>query len=632
VLDIHLFGPLLVEHQGRALGPRDFGGVKPKQLLEILLLERGHPVPKDRLADLLWGEKLPRKIAATLETYVSVLRRNLQPGGPVGSPIVTEPGAYRFDVRKARIDLDRFDQLIDLARKERGRVSRRCLEEAITLVRGELIEDEPYAPWAEEQRHHYHERFLQALLDASEAALADGDLRVALGHANHAVKSDRLSERAYRLSMLAAYGLGRQEDALRAYDRCRKVLAAELGVSPLPDTVAVFDAIARHDDVETLLPRPSAAPIEVHTSGAPSEQLLGRTRELATLEDRIQHALEGSFALVFVEGEAGIGKSRVLAELVGRMPHVRAGLARCSELERDLPYVPFAAAFRQVLAGLAISPSNIPELAAVLPEARQPHSNGSAVDAFEAIVDLVARYAPMLLVLDDAHFADAGTLAAISYLQRRCASLPLAIIAAYRPELAGSEHPLRRIEPTLRLTLGALTAPDLAATGVREIHEQTGGHPLFVAAVLGAKRGTGRGIDELRDLVTERCRMAGEQGRRVLAAASVLAEPFDPEPVARAIDLEPTTVVEEMEKLCDHGFLRVDNVGFAFRQAAMREILAAGLSPARRRLLIERASDLFVTERGSGAPIDEHGFVIDLKDAVTDVLTRRVRARENVED
>jgi DNA-binding SARP family transcriptional activator len=75
-----MFGPLQLDLAGDRRGPRDLGGVKPKQLLEILLLERERMVPKDRLADLLWGERLPQRVTATIESYVSVLRRALDDG------------------------------------------------------------------------------------------------------------------------------------------------------------------------------------------------------------------------------------------------------------------------------------------------------------------------------------------------------------------------------------------------------------------------------------------------------------------------------------------------------------------------------------------------------------------------
>ena len=88
-----MFGPLELRVAGSRLGPRDFGGVKPKQLLEVLLLERGRLVPKDRIAELLWGTALPQRVAATVETYVAVLRRRLDARpGLARCLIATEPG------------------------------------------------------------------------------------------------------------------------------------------------------------------------------------------------------------------------------------------------------------------------------------------------------------------------------------------------------------------------------------------------------------------------------------------------------------------------------------------------------------------------------------------------------------
>jgi SARP family transcriptional regulator, regulator of embCAB operon len=108
-----MFGALEVETGGSRLGPRDFGGAKPRQLLEILLCERGRTVSKDRLADLLWGDQLPANVAATLETYVSNVRRQLG-GTKRESPLITEPGAYRIDPIRLPSDLDEFDALVAL--------------------------------------------------------------------------------------------------------------------------------------------------------------------------------------------------------------------------------------------------------------------------------------------------------------------------------------------------------------------------------------------------------------------------------------------------------------------------------------------------------------------------------------
>jgi pimeloyl-ACP methyl ester carboxylesterase len=102
-----MLGRLELAVARRTLGPRDLGGVKPKQLLEILLLERGRTVPKERLADLLWGDRLPQRVAATIETYVSVLRRALGGGSGLGRRlIVTDRGmARRFAEMNAELDV-----------------------------------------------------------------------------------------------------------------------------------------------------------------------------------------------------------------------------------------------------------------------------------------------------------------------------------------------------------------------------------------------------------------------------------------------------------------------------------------------------------------------------------------------
>src|SRR6266567_555751 len=132
VMYIRLFGSLQIEDGHRWVGPDDLGGRKPKQLLEILLNEWGRVVSKDRMVDLLWPDELPQNAAATLDTYVSVLRRHLEP------TIVrardsrylrrVHPG-YLFDASEVEIDVDRFQALIvegQHAREEAYRQAMLC--------------------------------------------------------------------------------------------------------------------------------------------------------------------------------------------------------------------------------------------------------------------------------------------------------------------------------------------------------------------------------------------------------------------------------------------------------------------------------------------------------------------------
>jgi DNA-binding SARP family transcriptional activator len=260
-LAIQLFGPLVVANGEQRLGARDFSGVKPKQVLEILLAARGRRVPKDRLAEMLWSTELPQNVTAALATYVSVLRSALGAAGRSGRElVVTETEAYRFAVENADVDLDRFDRLAERAAGAPTGEKRRLLEEALALVRGDVLEDEPYADWVEDIRGTYRQRVLAARLDAADAALAERDLEVALRHGEAAVTIDGFSERGHRLAMLALYALGRQHEALNAYTSLRRRLADDLGLEPMPATRALHASVLRHEDVNELLPRPAGSP------------------------------------------------------------------------------------------------------------------------------------------------------------------------------------------------------------------------------------------------------------------------------------------------------------------------------------------------------------------------------------
>lgn len=614
---IRLFGPLAIEAQGRVLGPRDLGGSRPKRVLEILLAARGHPVPTDRLAELLWGQEMPRSAPGSLQTFVSVLRRILVTDREWARElVVTEAEAYRFDTGLVDLDLDRFDALVEGARRDPPHRARRSLEDALLLVRGELLEDEPYAIWAQDLRATYQGRILGAYLEASDSALAELDYSAALAHAEAAARIDAFSERAQRAGMLALYALGRRSEALDTYRRFRALLDEELGLTPTADTRALESAILRQEDVGSLVPRP-AQPTRRPGSTAGSIRLLGRTDELAALDHATRHALEGSFELILVEGEAGVGKTRLLDELVISLVDARVGRASGTKLERHLPYVPLAAALRESLGRVELERQR-PALAAILPElvperGRQP---ARQLAALEALADLIAEYAPLVLVIDDLQWADSSTIAAISYLQRRCPEVAVAVVAAARTEEMPPDHAVRSLRPDSVIRLEPLTRAELAPLGLPDLFETTGGNPRFVAETLGNGRNGGRS-STLAESLREQCRAEGPRANRLLLAASILAQPFEPEPLAALLFADPFELTEELERLCERRILAVDGPGFRFRYDLVRDVLLSGLSPARRRLLEERL------ESGAADP----AFARESEERTIRAVPAAVRAR-----
>jgi DNA-binding SARP family transcriptional activator len=582
--EIRLFGALEVEDGPRTLGARDLGGARPKQVLEILLAARGHRVSTDRLADLLWGDQQPQDPAGSLQTFVSVLRRRLAPDRDRARELViTETEAYRFDTDLVELDLDCFDQLVERSAHEPTHTARRSLDRALALVRGDVLEDEPSALWAQELRGTYRGRVLGAHLEAADAALAELDYTEALAHAEAGAALDGFSERAQRTAMLALYALGRQHDALATYREFRARLDRELGLEPTSETRMLEAAILRQQEIQSLLPR--AIRLTQRDAGPMSIRLLGRANELSTLERAGQRALAGSFALVLVEGEAGLGKTRLLDEFVMSLVGARIGRAGCSELEQHLPYVPLAAVLRSALSDVELDADRLPALAQILPELalREPHQYAE-VDALEALVALVVEHAPLVLVIDDLESADPATLAAIGYLQRRCTDVPAMVLGAVRAGTTFANEPLRLLQPDALVRLEPLSSADLAPLGIPDLHDSTGGNPRFVAETVS--NGNRLALSPtLSGALLGQCRAAGAYAHRVLLAASVLEQPFEPETLAALLHVDATELAEELERLCEHRILRVDGFYFRFRYDLVRQVLFTSISPARRRLL-----------------------------------------------
>lgn len=602
---IRLFGPLEIDHGTGTLGPRDLGGTRPKQVLEILLAARGHRVPTDRLADLLWTRKSPRNASGSPQTFVSVLRSHVAADREHARElVVTEPEAYRFATDLVDLDLDRFDQLVAHSGTEAARPSRRSLEQALKLVRGDVLEDEPYAPWAQDLRTTYQARVLGTRHDAADAALAELDYGVALVHAEAAAVLDVFSERAHRTMMLALYGAGRQHDALQTYQRLRGRLDQELGLGPSPETRELEGAILRQEDVRSLVATP------VRLTGKPSGErplrLLGRTGELSTLRRAAQHALTGSSTLLHVQGESGIGKTRLLEELVGSLDGVPIGQARCSELEQHLPYVPLAAALRQALIGRDVDLRHWPALGRIMPElkiGRRPRRSAE-IEALEALADLVAVHAPLVLVIDDLQWADSATLAALSYLRRRCAGIAAVLVTASRCEPA-FDHPVRSLRPDVVVRLEPLTPAELGPLGIPGLHASTGGNPRFVTAAIADRSPHGLGLapsGALTESVRAQCRAEGTWPYRVLVAAATLDQPFGADSLAVVLHADATVVVDELERLCERRILHVDGFGFRFRHIFVREALLDNVSPARKRLVTQRLDQLGVRPPLTPAP------------------------------
>ena len=587
-----MWGTLRVTTAGAVVGPRGFPGVKPKQLLEILAVERGHAVSKSRLADLLWGEDLPRNYPATLETYVSVMRQTIEPGVRArDSVVMTEHGGYRLDSDRTTFDLEQFDALVRASADSPPVQALAALTEALTIVRGPVLEDELYAAWADPLRFTYGQKQVQVLIDAGRLSLITGEAGAALALAEQAVALDPLAEAAYQIVMTASYALWRQEEALRAFDRCRILLADELGVGPMDETVALHLAILRHEDVAALMPRPASEPAQVAKAfPAPRPGLLGRTDELELMQGALDGALEGQFTIVLVVGDSGIGKTRLTEAVLERVA-VPVGSNRCSDLEAQLPYLALSLALRSVLSDGTDNAMPVVNELLRRAELSLPLDQFARMGLMESLASDVERSSPFVLVLDDAHWADAETLATLGYLRRRCPGAPVAVLLT-ADRRASQEGGLRHLHVDLRIDLSELSAADLGPLGATAF-EGTQGHPMLLADWVTARdHGLPEGITPaLRERIITRCWDLGPQSYRLLTVAALLEEPFSPDMLSRLVGAS-RDIVDELDLRVDDRLLVSVGDGFQFRHRVVRRILAETFSAARRTRLLAGAHEL----------------------------------------
>jgi DNA-binding SARP family transcriptional activator len=582
---VEVFGSLRVRRPAGDLQARDFRGAKPKQILEILVLERGHTVSKARLADLLWGESLPQNHQATLETYVSGLRQALEPGiRPRDSAVLTERGGYRLDLARVRVDLDDFDLALQEAAHAEPQPALEALKRALPLVRGQVLEDEPYADWARQVRDTYEQRYVQALIDAARLSLLTGDAPDAMALAERAVALSPLAEPAYQVLMTAAYSLWRQDEALAAFERCRRLLAEELGADPLDETVALHLSILRHEDVAQLLPTVRAASPQPAAGGV--LPLLARDRELQQLREAAHRAASGHYSIAVVTGADGLGKTR-LVEALAESVELPLGLNRCSDLERGFPYLALSLALRPVLSDVA--PQGLPLLDSVLAQVEQVtrFDEIARLRAMESLAATLRGHPPFLLVLDDVQWADPESITLLDYLQRRTPDAPVLVVLTC-DRSAITSGPLRRLRPDLRIDLRELPREAVESLGGAELYQATGGNPLHMAGWLEARsRGLpGPITPELRERLLTACWDLGPQAYRLLLVAAAVEDgQLTGGRLSQLLDARAEDVAELLDGLVQQGLLDATGEGWSFHAPMVREVLRAMVSPARRRLL-----------------------------------------------
>jgi DNA-binding CsgD family transcriptional regulator len=371
--------------------------------------------------------------------------------------------------------------------------------------------------------------------------------------------------------------------------------------------------------------------------------LVGRHAERARLEDALERARRGDGSIVLLSGEAGVGKTRLAAELAAAARGARV-LRGASSQGATAPYGPVVAALRGHLrrdpgAFDGCGPLRA-QLALLLPELGDPAPAADRPTLFEALrcaFSQVAAGTHALVVLDDMQWSDEATLEVIAALAEPLRELPLVIVAAYRSDGLARDHGIRRLRNDLRRkgrldelvlrpldldataellahALGEPPAPSLA----RAIHDRTEGIPFFVEELAAALRVSGalhagrRGLepagdgdvplpDTVRDAVLVGAAELSSAARAAADVAAVAGEAFDTDIVASL------SSDHGLSELLERGLVREEpSGGGAFRHALAREALYADVPWMRRRALHRALAEALEAAGGQSREIARH--------------------------
>jgi DNA-binding SARP family transcriptional activator len=233
-ISVRLFGTFEIRRNGATLTAIDLGGCKPRHILEILLLNLGTPVSKTQLIDILWGASASEGAVATLESYVSGIRRAIQPGQTKTGPLRTANSGYVLDPQLVELDLWDFRQLVRSAAQAPATEAYPLLLRALELSAEPLLGFELVADWADDARTRHSTEKVTAQILAAETAATLERTDEAIRWAQAAIRSEPLNERAWTVLVNTYEQAGLPAEGLSAYDRCRRLFDRDLGCAPGP--------------------------------------------------------------------------------------------------------------------------------------------------------------------------------------------------------------------------------------------------------------------------------------------------------------------------------------------------------------------------------------------------------------
>ncbi len=607
------------------------------ELMALLALEPDADISRERLSGILWPDCSHERALGNLSTTLWRVRKAVNSSMPY-ELMATSSKGIALDKSKVRVDYWDFSfSIATLASSETSPSA----AQAVALFRGDLLSGDCDAEWIVGAREKIRRLYVQALRLHGTQQAANGNVSEALGSYQLALDVDPLNEEMCREVMKLHYGDGRRTEALRVFASLRQRLRSELQVEPEIETSTLCRII--RDSQSGIRETLSNSEVIALAQTASQNVMVGRERELGELKALVSSVQMGSVVCIGVEGEIGIGKTRLVEDLRqslgGRGYKVLWG--RCNECPPAAPYSTVRELFSGASGFWEKLDSDFERRPIAISDLLQPQSELSSVgielaekfgDALDGIRRGPAPHDLLLLILEDVQFSDLASLDLLLRLTNHARVRGLVLILTWRSgdcpaplsALLGSSSGVSRIVKLPRLTRPAirelcrtrLTLPYVPESTVDFVYSQSEGNPLFAIECLRSLEGgpqvVPNGIfgqlrelprlergsvrvdapDGIRSYIAARIESLSENARQILWVASACGRDVDADFIARVAKAPVNTILRRLEALVSSGFILVADVKFEFVHDRIRELCYQTIPVAVRLRLHRRVYDV----------------------------------------
>ncbi len=616
---------------------------RERGVLSVLLASHGAPVAAERLLAEVWGDEAPGQTLGSLQVAVSRLRTQLEPDRAArkGSRLVSTAAGYSLVAEIDDVDVWRFESLAENALSTGTPEERLALSDEArrlwtstpyadcdsALVLAETTRLEELILTVQEQR-------ARSLLDLGRPD--DSQRSLAELAPQHPYR-----ERLWSLLALAQYQCARQADALETLRTLREGLAEDLGVDPSEEIQQLEQAVLRQDPALTAAaPKPAvtsvtSAPVPPRQVRRSSTGTVGRQPVLDVTRSLLEDAQStASPRFLLVAGEPGIGKSQLVNDLGAHAETTgsRVLVGRCHEGD----YAPALWPWLGIVRALADHQDlgDLDPLLAPLLDGEvttQVEGGGTGLRMFDAVVELLRRATlaqPLLVVLEDIHWADATSLQLLRHLAGSDVLAAITVVCTRRTTEATTGEALVDTMAALaragaeRVRLDGLDAASVStllqtSVGAHDpqldaiVADVTGGNPFFVlqyarllAGLPDLERVDPTALpvpDGIRDVLRQRMQRLPDEAVRALTSAAVLGHRIDPDLVAELAGTSVDECLDLLDLAMTSGLVEETDVGYAFVHALARETMYGEFSAARRMRLHDRAGRIIEQHHANDA-------------------------------